>query len=46
MDCNIRIVSVVAMYVGQDDMLERAEEVIRQTQNCDTTVAVGLTAAR
>ena len=46
MDCNLRIVSVVAMYAGQGDMLERAEEVIRQTQNSDTSVAVGLTAAR
>ena len=46
MDCNLRIVSVVAKYAGQDSMLEKTEAVIRQTQNSDTTVAVGLAAAR
>ena len=37
---------MVARYAGQKDMLEKAEEVIRQTQNSDTSVAVGLAAAR
>lgn len=46
MDCVLRIVPVVAMYAGKSDMLEKAEEVIRVTQNSDTSVAVGLTAAR
>ena len=46
MDCTLRIVSVVAMYAGQPDMLEKAEAVIRQLQNSDTSVAIGLTAAR
>ena len=37
---------MVAMYAGQPDMLEKAEAVIRQTQDSDTSVAIGLTAAR
>ncbi|XP_045200778.1 crystallin J1A-like [Mercenaria mercenaria] len=46
MDCTLRIVSVVALYAGRPEMLDRAEEVIRSTQNSDTSVAVGLAAAR
>ena len=46
MDCTLRIVSVVALYAGRPEMLDKAEEVIRSTQNSDTSVAVGLAAAR
>lgn len=46
MDCVLRIVPVVALYAGRPDMLEKAESVIRVTQNSDTSVAVGLAAAR
>ena len=34
------------MYAGQPDMLEKAESMIRQTQNSDILVAVGLTTPR
>lgn len=46
MDCVIRIVPVVALYAGRPEMLDVAEQVIRTTQNSDTSVAVGLAAAR
>jgi len=46
MDCVLRIIPVVALYAGKPDMLDKAEEVIRVTQNSDTSVAVGLAAAR
>lgn len=46
MDCTLRIVSVVALYAGRPEMLDKAEQVIRSTQNSDTSVAVGLAAAR
>ena len=46
MDAVLRIVPVVALCAGKPDMLDKAEEVIRVTQNSDTSVAVGLTAAR
>ena len=46
MDCVLRIVPVVALYAGRPDMLDRAEEVIRVTQDNDTSVATGLAAAR
>lgn len=46
MDCTLRIVSLVALYAGRPEMLDKAEEVIRSTQNSDTSVAVGLAAAR
>jgi len=45
-DCIVRVVSAVALYAGRPDMLDRAEAVIRVTQNSDTSVAVGLAAAR
>ena len=46
MDCAVRIVSVVAMFAGEEDMLKKAESVIRQTQNTDMCLAGGLAAAR
>lgn len=46
MDCAVRIVSVVAMFAGEEDMLKNAESVIRQTQNTDMCLAGGLAAAR
>lgn len=46
MDCTLRVVPVVALYAGRPEMLEKAEEVIRQTQDSDICVAVGLAAAR
>lgn len=45
-DCQLRVVSVVALYAGHPDMLEKAEAVIRQTQNSDLCLSVGLAAAR
>ena len=42
----MRIIPAVALYAGQDCMLEKAECVIRQTQNNDMAVAGGLAAAR
>lgn len=45
-DCVLRIIPVVALYAGKPEMLDKAEEVIRVTQNSDTSVAVGLAAAR
>lgn len=46
MDCVVRIVPVVALYAGHPDMLEIVEHVIETTQNSDTSIAVGLAAAR
>ena len=46
MDCVLRIIPVVALYAGKPEMLDKAEEVIRVTQNSDTSVAVGLASAR
>ena len=46
MDCILRMVPVVALYAGRSDMLDKVEEVIRQTQDNDTCLAVGLAAAR
>lgn len=46
MDCCVRVVPVVALYAGCDDMLTKAECVIRQTQNNDKAVAGGLAGAR
>ncbi|KAH3796858.1 crystallin J1A-like [Dreissena polymorpha] len=45
-DCALRVVPVVALYAGRPEMLSVAEQVIRQTQNNDLAVAVGLTASR
>ncbi|XP_052789981.1 crystallin J1A-like [Mya arenaria] len=45
-DCAVRIVPVVALYAGRPEMLSRAEVVVRQTQDNDMCVAVGLAAAR
>ncbi|KAL4219271.1 hypothetical protein ACF0H5_021853 [Mactra antiquata] len=45
-DCCLRIVPVVSLFAGQPDMLDKAELVIRSTQNSDTCVAIGLAAAR
>ena len=42
----MRVVPVVALYAGCDDMLTKAECVIRQTQNNDKAVAGGLAGAR
>ena len=46
MDGVLRMVSVVALYAGRPEMLEKVEEVVTATQNSDTSVAVCLTAAR
>ena len=46
MDCVVNVVSVVALYAGRPDMLERVEEVVTITQNSDINVAVACTAAR
>ncbi|XP_067661914.1 crystallin J1A-like [Haliotis asinina] len=45
-DCVLRMVSVVALYAGRPEMLNRVEDVLRVTQNFDTAVSVGLAAAR
>jgi len=45
-DCAVRIVPVTALFAGRPELLDRAEEVIRQTQNNDLCVAIGLAAAR
>lgn len=42
----LRIIPVVAMYAGQSDMLNHAEDVVRITQESDFTVVVALCAAR
>lgn len=46
MDCVLNMVSVVALYAGRPEMLDKVEEVITMTQNSDINVAVAFTAAR
>jgi hypothetical protein len=46
MDCVLNMVSVVALYAGRPEMLDKVEEVITMTQNSDVNVAVVFTAAR
>jgi len=41
-----KIVSVVALYAGKPEMLSRADEAIRVTQNTDKAAAMGLAGAR
>lgn len=45
-DCFVKIVPVVALYAGREDMLEHVEDVVRVTQNNSTTVAYAVAAAR
>lgn len=46
MDCVINMISVVALYAGRPEMLDKVEEIISVTQNSDINVAVAFTAAR
>ncbi|KAK3087979.1 hypothetical protein FSP39_013035 [Pinctada imbricata] len=46
MDGVLRLVSVVALYAGRPEMLEKVEDVVTSTQNSDTSLAVCLSAAR
>ena len=41
-----KIAPLVAMYAGHPDLLFHVEDVIRMTQDSDTTVAISLAAAR
>jgi hypothetical protein len=45
-DCVAKIAPVVALYAGTDELLCRAEEAIRTTQNTEEAVGYGLAAAR
>ncbi|XP_013413375.1 crystallin J1A [Lingula anatina] len=46
MDSVAKIAPVVAMFAGEPDMLEKVEDAIRLTQESDTTVVLGMAAAR
>ena len=46
MDGVLRLVSVVALYAGRPEMLDKVEEVVTVTQNSDTSISVCLAAAR
>ena len=45
-DSVTKIAPLVAMYAGQDNMLEKAEDAIRVTQDNDIAVSVALAYAR
>ena len=45
-DCITKIPPLVALYAGTGDMLEKAEDAIRVTQDNDIAVASGLAFAR
>mmetsp|Transcript_85619 Transcript_85619/g.266230 ORF Transcript_85619/g.266230 Transcript_85619/m.266230 type:complete len:437 (+) Transcript_85619:104-1414(+) len=45
-DCFVKIVPVVALYAGRDQLLEKVEAAIRVTQDHEQAVAFGLAAAR